>query len=175
MSQDELVDVVDAGGNFIEVVLKREAHEKGLLHKTVISQIIDSTGRWILAIPSKGRQDAGQYVSPMGGHVSAGETEADALKRELFEEWGLQGDFKYELVGQGIFDRHVIGRHENHIFILYKSYSDQELTMSHETESYKYFTEEEIKKELKDNPQSFGEAFHFSAKFLFPDLYIGNS
>ena len=122
MSQDELVDIIDENLNFVRVVTKREAHEKGFLHKCVIANVIDSKGRWLLTRPSKNRQDPGQYVSPMGGHVSAEEADIEALKRELMEELGLQ-DFKYEFAGKAIFDRQVIGRHENHIFILYKSYS----------------------------------------------------
>lgn len=169
MSQDELVDIVDENGNFLEVVSKREAHKKGLLHKTVISEVIDSRGHWLMIKQAKDRQDAGRYVSPMGGHVNAGETEIDALKREMEEELGLR-DFKYELVGKEIYNRFVIGRQENHIFIMYKSYSDVVPTLSHEAESYKYFTEEELKKELKENPKMFGEAFHFVVKTFFPNL-----
>ena len=124
MSQDELVDIVNENGDILYVAQKREAHEKGLLHKTVIAEIIDSKGRWLLTKPSKGRQDAAQYVSPIGGHVTSGEEDVQALKREAEEEMGLTGDFKYEFVGRKIFDRQVIGRHENHFFIVYKIYSD---------------------------------------------------
>ncbi len=169
MAQDELVDIIDKNENFLEVLLKREAHEKGLLHKCVIANVIDSQGKWLLTRPSKNRQDQGQYVSPMGGHVSAGETETDALKRELMEELGLS-DFKYEFAGKAIFDRHVIGRHENHFFIVYKVYSDAKPILSHEAESCKYFTETELKKELKENPQLFGDAFHFVVKNIYPNL-----
>ena len=169
MSQDEKVDIIDENGNFIKAVYKKEAHEKGLLHKTVISQVIDSRGRWLLTKPVKGRQDAGQHQSPMGGHVSAGETEVEALKRETKEELGLK-DFKYEFIGRKILNRFVIGRQENHFFIIYKIFSDQEPILSHEDESYKYFTEEELKRELKENPELFGEAFRFVVKTFFPSL-----
>ena len=64
MSQDEKVDIIDENGNFIEAVYKKEAHEKGLLHKCVIANVIDSQGRWLLVKPVKGRQDAGQYQEP---------------------------------------------------------------------------------------------------------------
>ncbi len=172
MNPDELVDIVDEKGNFIEIVSKKEAHEKGLLHKTVISQIIDSKGRWLLVKQSKDKQDAGQYVQPIGGHVTAGETEVDALKREAEEEVGLTGNFKYEFIGRKIFNRYVIGRQENHFFIQYKTHSDAEPIINHESESYKYFTEEELKTELKENPKSFGDAFHFVVREFFHQLLL---
>ncbi len=172
MSQEEKVDVIDENENLIKVVSKSEAHAKGLLHKTVLGQIVNSKGEWLLVKQSSTRQDAGQYVSPVGGHITSGETNEEALKREVGEEVGFTGDFKYELVGKKIFDRHVIGRHENHFFIAYKIYSDKEPIINDESDSYKYFTEDEIKKELKDNPNLFGDAFHFVVKSFFPYLSI---
>ncbi len=170
MSQDELVDIVNENGEILYVAKKSEAHEKGLLHKCVIAEVIDSKGRWFMARPSKNRQDAGQYVNPIGGHVTSGESDEDALKREANEEMGLTPNFRFECVGKNIFNRHVIGRQENHVFVMYKIFSDQELILSHESESGKYFTEEELKKELKENPKLFGDAFHFVAKSFFPNL-----
>src|SRR6185369_15594706 len=99
MSQDELVDIVDENGNFVKVVTKREAHEGGLLHKCIVAEIIDSKGRWMMIRQSKSKQDAGQFVSAVGGHLTSGETEIDALKKETLEEVGLGGDYKFELVG----------------------------------------------------------------------------
>ena len=169
MSADELVDIVDENMNFVKVVSKKEAHKEGLLHKTVIAVVIDSKGRWLLVKQSKDRQDPEQYVSPAGGHVSAGETDEDALKREVFEELGIK-DFRYEFVGKGIFNREVIGRKENHFFIIYKVFSDQEPVLNHEAESCRYFTEEELKDEIKNNPKAFGEAFYFGVRIFFQYL-----
>ena len=114
---------------------------------------------------SSDRQDAGRYVSPVGGHVRAGETEDEALKREAMEECGLD-DFKFKLVGRKIFNRNILSRQENHYFILYEIYSDAKIVLNEESESYKLFTEQEIKKALKDTPEIFGEAFHFVVKTL---------
>lgn len=170
MSQDELVEIIDEHGNAIKVVSKKEAHEKGLLHKTVVSEVIDSKGRWLLVKQPNTKQDAGQYVSAIGGHVSAGETENEALKKETREEIGLEGDYKYELVGRTILNRYILGRQENHLLVIYKIYSDQEPIINHEIESYKYFSEQELKRELKENPQLFGDAFHFVVKEFFSNL-----
>ncbi|OGI67873.1 hypothetical protein A2738_03260 [Candidatus Nomurabacteria bacterium RIFCSPHIGHO2_01_FULL_42_15] len=169
MQDEELVDIVDENMNFLKIAPKKDAHIEGLLHKAVIANVIDSQGRYLLTKPSKGRQDASQYVFPAGGHVSAGEGEDDALKREVFEELGLK-DFKFEFVGRAIFNREVIGRKENHFFNLYKVFSDQEPNIGHEHEDYKYFSETELRKELKENPENFGGAFHFVVNNFFPNL-----
>ena len=166
----EMVDVVDENGNVLEIVPKPEAHARGLLHKTVISEVMDSRGRWLLVKQASDRQDAGQYVSPVGGHVVAGESKEDALKREANEELGLTGDFKFEYVNRAIFNRHVIGRQENHFFIMFKIFSDAVPVLNHESVEYQYFTPEELKAELKGRPERFGDAFHFVIKSFFPEL-----
>jgi isopentenyl-diphosphate delta-isomerase len=170
MEDKELVDVVDESGNLVEVVLKQEAHKQGLLHKTVISEVIDSQGRWLLVKQASDRQDAGQYVSPVGGHVMAGETEEDAVKREANEELGLTGEFKYEYVDRAIYNRNIIGRQENHFFIMYKIYSDAKPILNNESVSCRYFTEDELRKELKENRDQFGAAFVFVLERFFPHM-----
>ncbi len=87
---DEIVDVVNENNKVLYQITKTEAHQKGLLHRTVIAEIKDTKGRWTLVKQASDRQDAGQYVSPVGGHARAGETEEETLKRGAFEEAGLK-------------------------------------------------------------------------------------
>lgn len=170
MSQDELVDILDENGKILKVTTKKEAHENGLLHKCVISKVIDSQGRWLVVLQSKNKQDAGQYVFPVGGHIVTNESEIDALKREANEELGLKEEFKFKYINKIIFKRDVIGRKENHLFILYEIYSDTKPVLNHESDSYKYFIEDELRNELKTNPKQFGDPFHFIVKNIFPNL-----
>lgn len=162
----ELVDVVDKNNRVLYQVSKQEAHNKGLLHRTVIAEVIDKHGNWILVKQSSDRQDTGQYVSPVGGHISAGEKETDALKREAFEELGIK-DFTYRYIGKAIFDRHILNRRENHYFILYEIYSDHKIRLNYESDAFKKFSVNELKQNLNKNPEIFGAAFHFVIKAFY--------
>lgn len=165
----EMIDIVDKKNKFLFSIEKQRAHKKGLLHRTILAQLINSKGDWILVKQSLDRQDAGQYVSPVGGHVRAGESDVEALRRETLEELGLK-HFKHKFIGRGIFNRKVLGRKENHYFIFYEIYSDSKLKLGPEAESYRSFKKEEIKKLLKNNPKLFGNAFHFGIKTFYSEL-----
>lgn len=108
----EYVDIVNENNKVIGKCSKEEAHQKGLLHRTVIAEVINLKGEWLLVQQAGHKQDAGQFVSPVGGHVSAGETEEEALKRETWEEIGLK-DFTYKLKGKAIHNRIVNDKKEN--------------------------------------------------------------
>lgn len=162
----ERVDVVNENNQVIGQASKADCHKKGLLHRTIIAEIIDSQGNWVLIKQSSDRQDAGQYVSPVGGHIRAGESELEALKREAEEETGLT-QFSHKYIGKAIFNREVIGRKENHYFILYEISSDEELILNHESESYRRFSKDEIQELMKTQPKMFGDAFHFVMKQMY--------
>lgn len=169
ISNLEMVDIVDKNNKVLFVTAKQEAHRNGLLHRIILAQLINSKGEWILVKQSSDRQDAGLYVVPVGGHIREGESELNALKREALEEIGIK-DFKYKFIGRAIFDRHVLGRHENHYFILYEIYSDRKLKLGPEAKNHKSFTKKEIKKLLKNKPKLFGNSFHFAVKAFYINL-----
>lgn len=157
---DELIDIVDQENQVVGQELKSVAHQKGLLHRIIIAEMIDSKGNWTLVRQAADRQDPGQYVSPVGGHIQAGESEIEALKRETLEEVGIT-DFEYKRVGQSVFNRFVNQRQENHLFIVYGIYSDQTPILNHESVEYKKFTKAELISAFRDTPENFGAAFHF--------------
>lgn len=166
---DEPVDIVDENNIIVGQTTKGQAHALGLLHRTVIGGVFDSKGRRLLVEQSADRQDAGQLVSPVGGHARTGETEEDALRREALEEIGLS-DFDFKLKGRSIFNREVIGRKENHYFVFYEIITDEPLTLNSEAVSYSAFTEPELKQLLKDTPERFGAAFLHILEQHYPHL-----
>jgi isopentenyl-diphosphate delta-isomerase len=164
------VDIVNEKDEVIGSTSKEEAHKKGLLHRTVIAEVIGLDDGWTLIKQAGDRQDPGQFVSPIGGHVMAGETEDEAILREANEEYGLPRDIKFKLVGKKIFNRDACGRKENHYFILYEIYSDLKPVLNEESVAYERFSVDKLRKELKENPKKFGAAFHFIVETFYPFL-----
>jgi 8-oxo-dGTP pyrophosphatase MutT (NUDIX family) len=166
---EEIVDIVDVDCIVLDSIPKSVAHEKGLLHRTVIGEVRRPNGDWVLVKQSSDRQDAGQYVSPVGGHAKAGESDEDALARETLEEIGLT-EFDFEFVGRFVFERKILGRHENHFFIVYKITTDQDLLLGDEADAYEIFPEEQLKELLVAKPEMFGGAFFALLKQFYPQL-----
>lgn len=170
---DEQVDIVNERDEVLYSTSKQEAHKTGLLHRTVIAEVIDSAGNWLLVKQASIKQDAGTYVSPVGGHVQAGESTDDAIKREAFEEIGIT-NFKFKLKGKCIYNREVLGRKENHYFIIYEIQCDEEVVLNEESESFRKFSSKELKMELKNNPSLFGNAFFPVVTCCYPE-FLNNS
>jgi isopentenyl-diphosphate Delta-isomerase len=166
---DELIDIVDEKNQMTGQMMKSEAHKNGALHRCVIAEVIDTQGNWLFVLQAGDRQDAGQLVSPVGGHVGAGETADEALEREAMEELGIEAK-AYKQIGTAVFNREVIGRKENHLFILYEIYSDENPVLNHESVGIEKFSKEDLKKAYHQSPQKFGAAFHFVVQNFYPEL-----
>jgi isopentenyl-diphosphate delta-isomerase len=165
---DEIVPIVDEDNNRLSEVSKVKAHEEGILHPTVICEIKDSKGRYCFVKQSGYKQDAGAFVSPVGGHVEASESDEEAMKREVEEEVGYTG-FDFEFKGSIMFDRQVISRHEKHLFLVYEVYCDDDPILNDESVEFRWFTVEELRTSLKESPEMFGEAFWVVVKNLYPE------
>lgn len=165
----EEVDIIDENNNVIGKTTKQEAHQKGLLHRCVACVVKDENDNWLFVKQASDRQDAGQYVLPVGGHVSAGELVEDAVARETLEEAGLK-NLKFKHLANIILNRFVIGRQENHYFLLFEIHTPEKLVLNHEAVSYVAFSEADLKNELKTHPEEFGDSFHFFVENIFTHL-----
>ncbi|HKU18982.1 MAG TPA: NUDIX domain-containing protein [Candidatus Saccharimonadales bacterium] len=114
------------------------------------------------------RQDAGQLVAPVGGHVKAGESDIDALLRESEEEIGTR-NITYKEVGRARFHRQVIGRDENHLFVIYEIATDVPIQLGNEAESIHTFTLPQLRRALATRPADFGDACFFVLEKFYPE------
>ncbi len=90
---NELFAIVDKDDNVVGQATRKECHSKGLIHRSVMFFIFDDEGRVLV---TKRTQDKdffpGYWSIVLGGHVHAGESYEDAVKRELQEEAGFSGE-----------------------------------------------------------------------------------
>lgn len=162
----EMVDIVNPHGKVLRQVAKTEAHKHGWLHKTVIGYLRYGDD-WALVYQAADRQDAGQLVAPVGGHVRAGESDIDALKREAEEEIGVK-NITHKYIGTARFRRTVLGRDENHLFIVYEIATDDDIVLGPEAVGIKRFTDKELTKAVSSGSKDFGDAFHFVCEYFYP-------
>lgn len=156
---DEQIDLINEQNQVIGKSGKFAAHRDGLLHRIVIGELVNSKGEYCFVRQASDRQDAGQFVSPVGGHVGAGETVEAALNRESQEECGITPT-NFQFIAQTIYNREVIGRKENHLFLIYLINTDQNPTLNHESTEFRYFTKDQIKQAIATNDPTFGAAWH---------------
>src|SRR5690606_10764239 len=88
---DESVDILDEDGNYTgEVVLKSEAHLKGLFHPTVHVWFYTVNNELLLQKRSITKKTfPGLWDVSVAGHIGTGEDIFDSAKREVQEELGV--------------------------------------------------------------------------------------
>lgn len=166
---DELVDVINERGDVVGSVMKSVAHQEGSLHKTVLACVRNSQGEQVLVRQSSDRQDAGQFVFPVGGHIKSGESEIEALGREALEELGLTDVSNIRPIGEAVYNREVLGRKENHLFVMFEIISDEPPVLGDEAVEYRWFKDSEYFELIATQPELFGASHHFAVQAFFPD------
>jgi isopentenyldiphosphate isomerase len=87
----ESVDVLTADGRLSgRIVLRSEAHSKGLWHRTVHVWVQNRFGELLLQRRSPSKETfPGLWDISAAGHISAGDSSIDSASRELQEELGV--------------------------------------------------------------------------------------
>jgi isopentenyldiphosphate isomerase len=89
--QKEMLEVVNEKGETIKSLPRSEIHgNPALLHRVVHVLVFNENGELFLQKRSMNKDVApGRWDTSVGGHVSAGETLDEAMKREMEEELGI--------------------------------------------------------------------------------------
>ena len=172
MTDNEIVYVVDAQGTVLTQALKTDAHEQGSLHKTVIGCLRYGED-FALVQQAADRQDAGQWVNPVGGHVQAGESNEEALLRECEEEIGTR-NIRFAYLGSAQYRRQIIGRDENHLFYVYEIRTTDKIVLGSEAVALQRFTVQELKNLSEQGSDMLGDAYYFVAEKFYKNLLPQN-
>jgi isopentenyl-diphosphate delta-isomerase type 1 len=93
MVPEEMIDTVDENDEVMGQASRTECHAEGLIHRSVMFFIFDGEGRVLVTRRTQNKDFFPGYWSVvLGGHVHAGETYEEAVKRELLEEVGISDE-----------------------------------------------------------------------------------
>jgi isopentenyl-diphosphate delta-isomerase len=166
--KEEQVILVNEKDEPIGLMNKLEAHEKAVLHRAFSVFVLNNKNEIML------QQRAHQkYHSPLlwtntcCSHQRAGETNIEAGSRRLFEEMGFVTELKelFHFIYKAPFDNGLTEHELDHVMIGY--YNENPKINSEEVESWKWMSIEEVKIDMKQNPDLYTVWF----KIIFDEFY----
>ena len=149
----EQVVLVDEKDNPIGLMEKIEAHEKALLHRAFSVFIFNKKGELMLQ-----QRAASKYHSPLlwtntcCSHQRDGETNLKAGKRRLQEEMGFVTELNevFSFIYKAPFDNGLTEHELDHVMV--GSFEGSPSINKEEVESYKWMNLDDLKSDIKNNP-----------------------
>jgi isopentenyl-diphosphate delta-isomerase len=165
---EEHVILVNENDEPIGLMPKMEAHEKAALHRAFSVFILNSNNEIMLQ-----QRAAQKYHSPLlwtnttCSHQRAGETNIQAGSRRLMEEMGIETELKelFSFIYKAPFDNGLTEHELDHVMIGY--YNGEPNINREEAESWKWMGIEEVKEDMRANPDEYTVWF----KIIFDEFY----
>jgi isopentenyl-diphosphate delta-isomerase len=147
---------------------KMEAHEKGLLHRAVSVFIFNSRNQLLLQRRSASKyHSAGLWTNTTCSHPAPGETTAQAARRRLNEEMGLDCNLKY-LFPFSYRTEFENGLTENELDHVFAGHTDENPSPDiNEVQDWKWISHDDLLKEIRLNPEAYTTWFKLVWKFVF--------
>lgn len=135
---------------------RKEVHNKNLWHRHVSAWIMNYNGQVLLQQRSLEKKKNPGTWAKTGGHVGAGETCEQAIKREVYEEIGLEVNDD-EIENIEIFKSPNPDEHYySYGYIFYTNLSEDEFTLQkEEVNQVRYYSIEEIEEIRKKNDKDY--------------------
>lgn len=163
MPTENLITIVNENDEPIGSATISEARQKGLIHRIVRIMVEGSSSRILLQKRSNNMESyPGCWDHSAAGHVDSGEDYLSAAKRELFEEIGIKAE-NLEEIGSYFSDDSSDGQTIKRFNKVYKlvSESNPAKLQKSEVEEVKWFTLDEIKKFIEDNPDKVSDGLEY--------------
>ena len=148
MMQDnsqELFPIVDEAGQVIGSATRGECHSGSkLLHPVVHLHVFDSQNRlYLQQRPLWKDIQPGKWDTAVGGHVDLGEEIADALRREVREELGIE-EFTPEFLLRYVFE----SERERELIHVFRTTYDGDIRPTAELDGGRFWTIDEIREAI---------------------------
>lgn len=137
-----MLPLVDESGAVTGCATRGRCHNgSGLLHPVVHLHVFNLSGELYLQRRPEWKDiQPGRWDTAVGGHVAAGETVGEALRREVAEEIGLK-DFEPEPLARYIFE----SRRDREMVYVFRARTAEIPVPSDELDGGRFFSHEEIR------------------------------
>lgn len=162
----EMLVVVDENDNLIKGEDRKVVHNSNLWHRGVHIFIYNDKNELLLQLRSPTKDKfPNRWDCSVSEHVSVNEAYEDSAKRGLLEELGIKANLK-EL----LHFRMCYGPGDNMICKIFQCNYSGPINKNEEVADLKFFTEDKLKKTLKENSELFTPWLieHLKWKFKMP-------
>lgn len=152
----EIIICVDKNDNEVGHIEKMNAHIKGLLHRALSIFIFNEKNELLLQKRYSGKYHSpGLWTNTCCTHPNKDESTDDAAIRRLQEEMGFSCDLKevFSFMYYIKFDNDLIEHEFDHVY--FGRYSNEISINPLEVEDYKWISLDNIKVDLKTNPDNY--------------------
>ena len=166
--KEEQVILVNEKDEQIGLMPKMEAHEKALLHRAFSVFVFNDKNQLMIQQRAKGKYHSpGLWTNTCCSHQREGESNIEAGKRRLQEEMGFTTELKdtISFIYKAPFDNGLTEHEFDHILV--GRYNDEPDFNREEVSDYKWVSLQELKLDMKQNPQVYTEWF----KIIFEKYY----
>ncbi|QQX75571.1 MULTISPECIES: isopentenyl-diphosphate Delta-isomerase [Aequorivita] len=166
--EEEKVILVNEKDEKIGLMLKQEAHAKGVLHRAFSVFIFNSKKELMLQQRAVHKYHSpGLWTNTCCSHQRDGESSLDAGKRRLYEEMGFVTGLKEttSFIYKAPFDNGLTEHELDHILV--GSFDGTPDINPDEVAAWKWIGLEEVKKDIQVNPEIYTAWF----KIIFDKFY----
>lgn len=139
---------------------KMEAHEKGLLHRAFSVLIFNSKGEMLLQKRARSKyHSGGLWTNTCCSHPAPNESVAEAAKRRLKEEMGIDAEpkFAYKFTYKTPLDQNLVEHEVDHVFTA--TFDGEPIINTNEVEDWKFVEINELLVDIGSNPYRYTEWF----------------
>ena len=154
---DESVILVDERDRELGACAKLRAHEEGALHRAFSVFVFDRRGRLLIQKRAAAKyHSAGLWSNTACGHPRPGEATADAARRRLREEMGLDCELRaaFEFVYRAELEGALVEHEYDHVFVGAHDGGDPAPDPS-EVEDWRWVGMDELRRELLEEPRRY--------------------
>lgn len=156
----EQVILVDENDNQVGTMEKLEAHHKGVLHRAFSILIFNSNGEMLLQKRAGSKyHSGGLWTNTCCSHPKPGESIEQTTRERLKFEMGieLETEFSYKFLYKVKLDKDLIEHELDYVFL--GTFDGIPNVNPNEVEDWKYINMQDLKEDLRLNPQHYTEWF----------------